>query len=307
MARCCGSTGTCACKIEEGRNITISGSGTAQDPFVVDANVALAVEDTPVFDLGLTGAGTLASPWFLSVRFTDAARLNDIPDVQVDSPSSGQVLGWSQALGKWVAQAPTTAAAGGMTTDTSLLGDGSIGAPLQVREDGARFITTTASGLGLSDTGINGLVRKFPDAIDRAAASPTPVLGALSVLATSPTRVDVYDGTGWVPITNGVTLDVQGDELLALSGSYANGDVTQRIENISVETDAEGSFDVIGAADLVGTAGVLSVHVQPTGGIPWVCMVEAATDHISGTAYRLDTGAPYAGVVVTASVTALLY
>lgn len=307
MARCCGSTGTCACKIEAGRNVAITGTGTSQDPFVVASNVSLSVEDNTTFDLGLSGAGTLTSPWVLTLRFADGARLTDLPDVDADAPQHGYVLGWNIVSQTWVPQPPTTAAAGGTLTDASLSGDGSSGSVLQVREDPAGYIATRAAGLGLSDTGINSLVRKFADAGTRASATPAPIFGALSMLNDHPGQIDYWDGAAWVPITNGVGLTVQSSELLALSGTYDGGPVTQFITTVSVETGVDGTFDVLSAVDLDTYAGVLSVSVQPMGPVPWVCMVEADVDRVMGTAYRLDTGAPYAGIVVSASVTATLY
>lgn len=307
MARCCGSTGTCTCKIQAGRNISIDGAGSSQDPFTVAADIALAVEDNETFDLGLSGSGSLESPWMLTLRFADGARLTDIPDVDAADPLHGYVLGFNIVTQTWMPMPPTTAAAGGISTDQSLTGDGSIGSLLQVREDPAGYLATRAAGLGLSDTGINSLVRRFPDAATRTAASPAPTFGTLSMLNDVPGQIDFWDGAAWTPITNGIQVGVGGDELLALSGPYENGGVVEFITQVSEETDVNGQFDVLSADVLTTYAGVLAVQVQPVGAVPWLAMVEADTDSIRGTAYRLDTGAPYAGVVVTASVTATLY
>lgn len=308
MPRCCGSAGTCACKVESGRNITVTGIGSSQDPFVIAADVAFAVEDSATFNLILTGNGTLASPWTLSAQYADTASLDDLPDVDVAGVSTAKVLGYDPALGKWTPQPPATATPGGMTTDTSMDGDGSAGDPLMVRPDGARYIQVSGTGVGLTDDAINRMLRVFPDAPSRAAASPVPADFTLSMLVTNPGQVDYWTGTAWTPLTNGIGLDVKPGELLALSGSYANGPVVQYAAQLSVETAVDGAFEVIPTADLSTYAGVLTVHLQQIGtGIPWVAMLTTDTDRIVGKAYRGDDGTPYGGFTITGVVTALLY
>lgn len=305
--RCCGGTGSCACKIEGGKNATVTGSGSVQDPYVVASDVALSVEDSTVFDLGLTGQGTLDSPWVLTVGYAATAGLNNIPDVNAPTPTNGWVLTWSNLEQRWIPGPPTTANAGTMTHDTSLFGDGSIGNPLGARPNETRYITTTASGIGLNDAGVNRLVRPFADAATRASASPAPTIGAISILNSVPGRLDYWDGSAWQPITNGIGLAIQTGQFLSLSGAYAGGQVIQYVAQFSATTDVNGLFDVIPPANLSGRAGVLSVMVQESGTTAWKCIVHAATDRVTGTAYRVDTGAPYGGVVLTGVVTALLY
>lgn len=307
MARCCGSSGTCACKISGGRHINVSGTGTSQDPFVVSSNATLAVSDSTTFDLGLSGTGTSDDPWVLQVGYANGSRLTDVPDVNAASPTDGHVLAWNETSGFWEPIPATVAEAGAVATDQSLSGDGSLGAPLAVRPDDTRFITVTVNGVGLSDDGLNAIIRPFADATARAAASPAPEIGAVSMLLSEPGRLDFWDGADWSPITNGLQLDVKPGEVLALSGSYAGGTVTQYVTLLSETTDVNGQFTVIPAVDLTGYAGVLSVHVQPVGSIGWTAVVDADTDRIVGTAYRLDDGTPYAGYTLSASVSALLY
>src|SRR5262245_3643592 len=101
MPSCCGGAG-CTCRIVAGSGVAMSGTGSANDPFVLSVDVALAVTDTSVFDLTLSGAGTVASPWALSVNYAATATLNDIPDVNVTSATNGQVLSWDDATDSWV-------------------------------------------------------------------------------------------------------------------------------------------------------------------------------------------------------------
>src|SRR5215510_10072197 len=171
MARCCGGA-TCACLIQtSGTQVSITGSGQPGDPYVIHGGVALQVADTSVFDLQLTGNGSTASPWVLSANFASTAKLDDLPDVNAPTPTNGQVLGWDAPSSRWTARPPTTAAAGSVTTDTALVGDGSAGAPLGVNEDPAGYLATRSTGLGLSDPGLNRIVRHYPNTTARASAT----------------------------------------------------------------------------------------------------------------------------------------
>jgi len=309
MARCCGSTGTCACKIVEGNHVSVTGSGTSQDPFVVAGDLALNPVAGDTFTVGITGAGTLDSPWAIEVYYSPGAQLSDLPDVGDVPPTNGQVLGWSDAEGAWIPQPPTTATPGGVVTDTSLNGDGSTGAPLAVRPHAARYIQVSADGVGLTNDAINQMVRVFADATARAAASPAPRLGTISVLDSDPGRLDFYDGTTWLPIDNGISLAVQPGSLLELSGPYAGGRVWDWVDQISVVTDASGDFTILSATDIGGFAGVLTVNFQETGTTAWKAVVRAddPTSTIIGRAFNMLDGTALAGFTATGTVRALLY
>lgn len=307
MARCCGSTGTCACKIIGGGNTVVTGMGTSQDPFVITNEAELGVLDTKTFNLTLTGEGTNDNPWNLAVQLAGTAELSDLPDVGDAAPVNGQVLGWSDADQAWVPQPATTAAAGDVLTGTSIEGDGSSGAPLDVTVDPARYLTVTVAGVGLSDEGLNTIIRPFADATARNAADPPATPGAVSMLASNPGMLDYWTGTAWEPVTNGLQLDVQPGQFLQLSGPYAGGAVTQFVKQVSGITDPGGAFTLLDTDDLAGYAGVLSVQVQPTGVTPWACVANSSVDIVYGVAYRLDDGTAYAGYSVSAIVTALLY
>lgn len=311
MARCCGSTGTCACKVEAGQNVTITGRGSSQDPFVVTADVALEVSDNETFDIGLGGNGTREFPWLVEVQFADTASVGDLPDVSIEDPAernNGDVIGWNAATQRYESQPPTTAAAGSVLTDGSLDGDGSAGDPLQVRENAGRYLSTGVDGLGLSDAGMQRLVRRFADETQRGVMTPAPDPNSLSILDSAPGRVDYWDGSEWVPIESNIGSVVDSPALLELSGAYDGGRVTQYVSSISLTTAGDGTFDLIPTSDLLAWAGVLSVTVQPTGNsTPWVCMAIPTIDRIVGKAVRVDTGAVLAGQVITASVTATLY
>lgn len=306
MARCCGST--CACKMEAGTHMVITGTGSAQDPFILSSDVDLTVQDNTTFDMSLSGSGTTVDPWILSVAFAGTAQLDDLPDVSDTAPTNGQVLAWNSSTQLWEPTAPTTAPTGAVNHDTSLDGDGSPGDPLQVQEDPARYLTTTASGLGLTDEAINQLVRSFVDSTARDAALPVPELNTISTLDSAPGQYDYWDGLAWVPIPDYNPVVAHSDALLELSGAYVAGSpVTQRFRAVSTTTSGTGDFDVLAPADLSGLAGVLTVMFQETGSLAWRAVVFGNTDRVSANAFRLSDGQPYIGQAITGTVTYWTY
>jgi hypothetical protein len=296
MPRCCGGA-TCSCVVQAGPHIKIAGTGSTSDPVVVTGDVGVAVADTASIDLTLSGAGTAVAPWTVSGAFAGTSQLNALGDVTAPAPNNGQVLAWNSSTSQWQPVAPTTAATGSVNHDTSLAGDGSAGNVLQVNEDPVRLLATSASGLGLSDTGMNRVVRHFADDTARTAASPTPTLNALSMLDNNPGQIDYYTGSGWTA-AGATTLDIDGNELYEMSGPFVDGvRITLFVRNFTTTTDDNGAFDALPATDLAGRAGVLAASVTPTTGggvlgtgIPWVGVLTGNSGALSGTAYRLDDG-----------------
>jgi hypothetical protein len=286
----------------------VTGSGSPQDPLVLSVTTDLAVESNSIFRLILDGNGELDSPWRLQVAYASTARLDHFPDVDLPANvPNGHVLTYDLTNSRWTAAPPVTAAPGAVSTGNGLTGDGSGGSPLTVVGNGARYITVSGAGVGLSDSGINSLIRIFPTTADRAAASPAPGINTLSLVETDPDRIDRWDGTEWVTVTGGRNLDIQAGELLALSGSYAGGSVTDYVAQFSAVTDSTGAFEIIPADDLATYSGVLECTVQETGTTFYHCQVAAGTNNVVGFARRLDTGGAYPGVTVTGTVRALLY
>ena len=68
MARCRCAEGACGCAVEAGVGTTVTGTGTAKDPWVINAadQGHIAVADTPTLDLNLLGNGTSGNPYLLS-------------------------------------------------------------------------------------------------------------------------------------------------------------------------------------------------------------------------------------------------
>lgn len=303
MSKCCGGA-SCACLIEAGAHAEVTGSGSSQDPFVIVGDVDLEVTDNSVFNLTLTGGGTIVSPWNLQVAFAGTASLNDLPDVDLTGAILGDVLGYDGT--DWVPVAPTTIAPGAITTDDSLDGDGSVGDPLLVLHDADRFTDTTATGIGLNDAGINRLNRKFGDTSARGLASPAPDLNTLSMLDSAPGQVDYWTGSQWLPIIGAFDLDVVG-ELLVMSGGYTSGPITVMIRQINVVTNVDGTFDAFSVADLTGAAGVLSAVFQPTGALSFSAVLNGDTNKIEGTAYQLLDGSVYGSQAISGTAIAWVY
>lgn len=313
MARCCQGS-TCSCVLAEGAGITITGDGSAQNPFLISSSGgSIETVDNSVFDLSLTGDGSSGMPFTLEVTFASTAKLDDLPDVNAPTPTNGQVLSWDTATSRWVAATAPTAAPGAISTDTSMLGDGSVGDPLEVQEDPDRFLTTTVDGLGLSDDGINNTVRHYANAAARTADTIAPDDNTLSMLDDAPGRIDYWDGAAWVEVPSGDALTVIGGEYLNLSGAYVAGmPLTHVVKQISETTDANGVFAVLDSADLALAAGVLSVHFQETGtAVPTtlsfkVVLTKTATT-VQGTVFHLTDGTAWPAQAVTGIVDAWLY
>lgn len=306
MSKCCGQNG-CSCVIEAGLGIAITGSGSVSDPFHISAGTEIDGGDNAVFDVTVAGVGTPVSPWVVSVAYATTAKLDDIPDVYAPTPTNGQVLKFNTSLNRWEAGPPAVVAPGLMLTDESLSGDGSAGAPLQVREATGRGLATSAAGLGLDDATINETVQHFADDAARAATTPAPVLNSLSMLNTRPGVIDVYDGAQWVTKSGQFGTSIPGPELLVMSGFYDGRPPTLMLRSVAEDTDTDGLFDVLSADDLLGWAGVLSVAFQPTGSLGYTVTVNPDINAITGMAYRLDTGEPYVSQTVTGMVQAWVY
>jgi hypothetical protein len=68
MARNCGCGGaSCGCNVEAGDGILVNGIGTAEDPFVITAEIgnlglAISFQDTTTINFSTTGTGTVSDP-----------------------------------------------------------------------------------------------------------------------------------------------------------------------------------------------------------------------------------------------------
>ena len=306
MPSCCGGS-SCSCKIEAGASMVVTGTGSANDPFLLTADLGLGVVDNDVFDLTLGGTGTELEPWTLEVDFAPTAKLTDIPDVSAPAPAAGQVLAWNAVVQQWTAQAPTTAPVGAVSHNPSLTGDGSAGAPLAVVPNGTDFIKADANGVGITDAGINRMVRHWINVSDRASAAPPPELNTLSVLDGSPGRIDYWDGDSWEPVKESYDELLVGGEFLRLSGPWTTQRRTFLVKQIAAASDGSGEIPLLTAGDLSGKAGIISVHFQETGSLAVKVIPLAVGALVKGKCYHLTDGALWPGQAITGTLWATLY
>jgi hypothetical protein len=150
MACGCDSKMGCECILQGGDGISVSGIGTAGDPFIItNSRVQLGVADTPSLDLTvagslvsgkvrlapllgvadtqtvdmtLAGGGTEASPFVLSAA---------IKGLILSGGSTGSVL-TQKPDGTWGPGPATQAPLGAVSTANGVKGDGSGGNPVRI-------------------------------------------------------------------------------------------------------------------------------------------------------------------------------
>jgi hypothetical protein len=304
---CCGGGSGCGCQIIGQGALNVEGSGQPTDPFIIGVDVEFTSSQNKTFTTQISGDGSEETPYSPVVTFSTTAELDDLPDVQAPNPTNGQVLAWSTSLSAWVAQAPTTAAAGAVLHDTSLTGDGSAGSPLMLVEHPTRLLGTYASGVGLTDQGMASVTQHFVDAAARSAAITAPSLNQQTMLDTEPGVIWYWDGSAWSLLPSQTDWESSGT-LLELSGPYAPGlRPTVMVLQLVATTDSFGAFDILGTAELTGRSGVLTVLFQEEGPFAWKVIINAVSNKIVGTAYRIDDGSLMVGTPIAGTVQAILY
>lgn len=171
---CCGQA-TCACILEPGTGIQVTGSGTPTDPYVIastvtDLSTFLQVQDTTSVNLSLVGSGVEGDP--LVLRAYSTLALTQLADVQdpAGGPSVGEVPVWvgSGSDGHWEFQAPPPSPAGAVNVSTGLEGIGSVGDPIAVAVSGEWGVAPLDTYGGDSTVGLvvyedsNGELRAQP-------------------------------------------------------------------------------------------------------------------------------------------------
>jgi hypothetical protein len=123
----------CACLLQAGAGIQITGSGTPQDPYLIagtgGVNNSVQVLDTATVDMVATGSGTPGDP--LQISANALVSLDELTDVEALAPTTGQVLAWDGT--KWAPANPASAPPGSVSSGFGLQGDGSGGSPLAIR------------------------------------------------------------------------------------------------------------------------------------------------------------------------------
>jgi hypothetical protein len=210
VARCGCSGSTCSCLIVDGAGTSVSGTGTEGNPYVIDvsgSNIAgtLAVVDTATVDLTLDGSGSSADPYVLSAD--SAVAMTDLTDVTAgDTPATGDVPVWNGT--SWDFAPPPTTPPGAVSVGDGLTGDGSGADPLEVAVSG----TWGASPLNIFGTNtllgaetyidVNGQVRTRPYGVDVIAsdnARPDQYPGRVYVRSDNQ-QMWWSDGTRYSPV-----------------------------------------------------------------------------------------------------------
>lgn len=133
----------CVSILKPGTGIDITGSGTANDPYIIASEFdSLAaffrVEDTNSINLTLTGTGTTDDP--LTLRANSELKLTDLADVA--DPGGGPVVGevpvWvgSGSAGHWEFQAPPVTPAGSVNVSNGIGGTGGVSTPIRALTSG---------------------------------------------------------------------------------------------------------------------------------------------------------------------------
>lgn len=133
MARCRCAAGTCECHLQAGQNITISGVGDDNDPWIIashaSARNAIEFLDTPEIDFTVVGLGITNDPYVVSAS---------LPWMDPAPGLDGDVLTKDGATGNWVARPAAPASEGtlefvdGPEVTFDVTGSGSVAAPYVV-------------------------------------------------------------------------------------------------------------------------------------------------------------------------------
>lgn len=181
-----------------GDGITVTGSGTVADPYVVESsfstlNQFFQVRDSSSVDLSLTGTGTVADP--LLLRAVSTLKMTDLKDV--NDPSGGPAVGespvWTGAgsAGHWEFSLPPVSPAGSVNVSNGISGIGTVGSPIAIKTSGT-WGSGVLAGLG-SDSTIGA-----PTYIDSAGnLRSQPILVDYSAVTGKPTYFPVDPATTW--------------------------------------------------------------------------------------------------------------
>lgn len=159
----CGCAGsTCACKVEGTSPITVTGTGTTQDPYLVgigDISVAdtITVDDGTSITMSLLGSGTLADPYVISASLdpgaTDVSTPTTGGTTTIDSTTLNHVLDFSTTIATHTITLPASSTA--LAHTVTIFSDGTITA-LTVNGAGS---TTVVGAPTTLDTGCSFTMR----------------------------------------------------------------------------------------------------------------------------------------------------
>jgi hypothetical protein len=131
--------------------VSVTGSGSAANPYIVSTELNLQAIDTPTVDMTVSGSGSVADPYLLSA--VALLSLDDLTDVNTAGATTGQVLA-RQSDGSYKLVPPATASAGTIAVGNGLSGDGSSGAPLAVKLAPSSGLLLDGTGLKVAGAGV---------------------------------------------------------------------------------------------------------------------------------------------------------
>lgn len=136
MPRCNCEGGKCSCLVLPGVGVTIEGSGSATNPYIVSADpmlgARLRVADTATVDLSAVGNGTDDDPLVLSAIATVA--MDDLTNVTAPAPAVGDTLSWNGQ--EWITGPPPVVPPGAVNVGAGLVGNGSVETPVAAAVSG---------------------------------------------------------------------------------------------------------------------------------------------------------------------------
>ena len=248
MARC-GCTGqSCSCLVQGSGAITVTGSGSALNPYVVSGGAAIAVLDSSTIDLTLSGDGSGSSPY--SLRADATITLGELEGVSVTG-STGYVLA-KQSDGTFALVPPATAAPGTIFVGNGLDGDGTSGDPINL-------VLASNSGLTVDAGGLKA----------NTVITDTGVVSSGVLTASSGWSITEGKGRRWGPV---VHLQIVAQRTGATVNSNGSGNIT----NLGIATAAIGwrpsanmhagwvnSFGGILWGGFISPSGVVAVGALP--------------------------------------------
>lgn len=150
---------TSCCSGEEvvitgGPGISVTGSGTAANKYVISAELPdfteiIQVRDSPTVNLSLFGSGVRTDPFiFQAAASLSLSQLTDVRDPQGAAPGDTMVYKGVAGDGHWEFEPQQSGAAGAVNVGEGLRGTGAAGAPLAVSTS-ADAPAEPYSGLGI--------------------------------------------------------------------------------------------------------------------------------------------------------------
>lgn len=300
MASC--GEGVCSCLIQGGDGIVVTGSGTKANPYKVTRDNpgladSLRVNDTDTVNMSLFGSGTVGDPFVLSAVAT--MKLQQLSDVQ--DPQGGPIAGdvpvfvGAGVTGHFEFQPPPATPAGSVNVGAGLGGTGAAITPLYVKTVNApggpntglevyvdadgnlRAVNPTSTAVDWAN--ITGKPSTFtPGPHTHAAADITsgvlavariPQIGSAQIADDAITTAKIADDA--VVAAHMAPSSVTGSAIAGLTitgGNIANATITGG--KLAQQTVAFGNLVATVQADLndIGNASALTSGTVPAARIP---------------------------------------